>query len=152
DGRPAVTRVEASSRLHFGLLSLPVGGDRWDDGPPRRQFGGVGLMIDSPQVAVSASPAREWSARGPSAQRALKFAQPFAATLPDRPAFAIEVQSAPEEHAGLGSGTALALSVARAIAVETGHADWPATELAGRIGRGERSAVGIHGFDRGGLI
>ena len=42
--------------------------------------------------------------------------------------------------------------MAKAIAVETGHADWPATELAVRAGRGERSAVGVHGFDGGGLI
>jgi beta-ribofuranosylaminobenzene 5'-phosphate synthase len=42
--------------------------------------------------------------------------------------------------------------VAKALATETGHADWPAIELAVRVGRGERSAIGIHGFDRGGLI
>jgi beta-RFAP synthase len=147
-----MTHVEVPSRLHFGLLSLPVGGEHWDDGLPRRQFGGVGLMIDSPQVAVSASPARGWSARGPSARRALEFGRRFAATLPEALAFAIDVEAAPEEHTGLGSGTALALAVAKAIALETGHGDWPATELAPRVGRGERSAVGIHGFDRGGLI
>ena len=28
----------------------------------------------------------------------------------------------------------------------------PAAELAVRVGRGERSAIGVHGFDRGGLI
>lgn len=64
----------------------------------------------------------------------------------------IIVEDAPPEHAGLGVGTQLGLSVAKALAVETGHADWLAPELARRVGRGDRSAIGIHGFDRGGLI
>jgi beta-RFAP synthase len=148
-----VTRIEAPSRLHFGLLSLPVPGDGyWANGLPKRRFGGVGLMIDAPGVKVNVTPAHSWSARGPSAERALSFARTFAATIPESPPFAIEVESCPEEHTGLGTGTALALSVAKAIAVEMGHEEWPAVELARRVGRGKRSAVGIHGFELGGLI
>jgi beta-RFAP synthase len=119
-----------------------------------RHFGGVGLMVDRPGVAIQVEPANEWSATGPLAARALEFGRRFVATLPghlQRP-FRITVEHAPREHIGLGVGTQLALSVAKAIAVETGHGDWPATELARRVGRGERSAIGVHGFDRGGLI
>src|SRR5262249_50227735 len=53
---------------------------------------------------------------------------------------------------GLGVGTSLGLAVARALAAETGRPGLPAADLARRVGRGERSAVGVHGFDRGGLI
>jgi beta-ribofuranosylaminobenzene 5'-phosphate synthase len=144
-----MTRVVAPARLHFGLLAVPVAGD---PDPPARQFGGVGLMIAEPCVTLRVSQAQEWSATGPEAARALSFVRTFAASLPDLPPHAIEVESCPEPHAGLGSGTALALAVAKALAVEAGHGDWPATELAVRVGRGLRSAVGVHGFEHGGLI
>ena len=155
-----MTRVAAPSRLHFGLLALPgEGRDRWPGldgkpGLPVRHFGGVGLMVDRPGVAVRVEPAAEWSAAGPLAARALGFAQRFAESLStaERRSYRLTVEHAPAEHTGLGAGTQLGLAVAKAVAVETGHADWPAAELAVRVGRGERSAVGVHGFDRGGLI
>jgi beta-ribofuranosylaminobenzene 5'-phosphate synthase len=155
-----MTRVTAPSRLHFGLLSLPAAGlDRWpgldgQPGLPVRHFGGVGLMVDRPGLAVRVEPAREWSATGPYAERTLGFARQFVNTLaiPEQNPFRVHVEHAPPEHTGLGVGTQLGLAVAKAIARETGHTDWPATELALRVGRGERSAIGVHGFDHGGLI
>ncbi len=146
-----MTRIEAPARLHFGLLSLPIAGEM---NPPQRQFGGIGLMIDKPSVALRVEAASDWSASGPGADRALEFARRITATLPvpEQYAFAIQIDVCPEEHSGLGSGTALALAVAKAIACEAGHADWPAAELARRTGRGERSAIGVHGFELGGFI
>jgi beta-ribofuranosylaminobenzene 5'-phosphate synthase len=155
-----VTRVTAPSRLHFGLLSLPaVGMDRWPGidgrpGLPVRHFGGVGLMVDRPGLAVRVEPADEWAAEGPLADRALGFARRVVGSLPpgERRPFRVVVERAPAEHTGLGLGTQLGLAVAKAIAVEAGYPDWPAIELAVRVGRGERSAIGVHGFDGGGLI
>lgn len=155
-----MTRIEAPSRLHFGLLSVPLA-DRthWPDpdghpGLPIRAFGGIGLMIDRPGVVVSAEPDREWSAEGIHAERALDFAKSFIASLPDngRCRFRIRVERCPPEHVGLGVGTSLGLSVAKALACELGQGDMDAVELARRIGRGKRSAVGIHGFQHGGFI
>jgi beta-RFAP synthase len=105
-------------------------------------------------LRLSAEPAQEWSAAGPLSARALDFARGFVETLPtgERRPFHVAVDFTPREHQGLGVGTQLGLAVAKAIAVETGYADWPAVELAKRVGRGERSAIGVHGFDHGGLI
>ncbi|HJZ90759.1 MAG TPA: hypothetical protein VKE40_07780 [Gemmataceae bacterium] len=155
-----MTRVVAPSRLHFGLLGLPAESrERWpgvDGAPglPIRHFGGVGLMVERPGLAVTVEGAPAWSASGPLAPRALEFARQAVESLParERRPFHISMETAPEEHTGLGVGTQLGLAVAKAIAVECGHADWPAAELAVRIGRGERSAIGVHGFERGGLI
>lgn len=145
-----MTRVTAPSRLHFGLLSLPGAGTA----PLHRQFGGVGLMVDRPGLRLSVEAAKDWSATGLRGERALSFAKRFVESLPsdERRPFHIAVDFAPAEHQGLGVGTQLGLAVAKAIAVETGHLDWPSVELAKRVGRGERSAIGVHGFDRGGLI
>jgi beta-RFAP synthase len=108
-------------------------------------------MIEEPAVVLRCQPASEWSATGPLAERALEFARRFAGStsvVPQR----LDVMQAPPEHCGLGVGTQLGLAVAKALAVVAGHPEWSGAELAGRVGRGVRSAVGAHGFDRGGLI
>ena len=144
-----MTRVTAPSRLHFGLFHVP------DDkaGGASRSFGGVGLMIDQPGVIVSARPAGSWQFEGQLASRAQVFAHRFMAGAdhPPRP-LSVLVERCPEEHTGLGVGTQLGLAVGKAVAEETGGPELTTAELAGRVGRGERSAVGVHGFDRGGLV
>ncbi|MBX9582559.1 MAG: hypothetical protein K2X87_19815 [Gemmataceae bacterium] len=144
-----MTRVTAPSRLHFGLFHVPGG----EGDPAARSFGGVGLMIDRPGVVVSARPAGSWQFEGQLASRAQVFAHRLMAGAdhPPRP-LSVLVERCPEEHTGLGVGTQLGLAVGKAVAVETGGPDPTAAEIAGRVGRGERSAVGVHGFDRGGLV
>jgi beta-RFAP synthase len=150
-------RVQTSSRLHFGLLSLPSGAcwpDRDDcDTLPARCFGGVGLMVQQPGVRLTVQPALTWSAEGPLAERALTFARCFAQSCPAEvvtPHHVIVEACAPE-HTGLGTGTQLALAVARALSRSFGLT-LDAIELARRVGRGRRSALGIHGFARGGFL
>jgi beta-RFAP synthase len=144
-------RVAAPSRLHFGLFHVPRAGEHRAG---ERAFGGVGLMIDTPGVVVTANPADAWRFEGTLASRAQAFAIRFAQSLPEaeRRPFQVLVEQCPAEHTGLGVGTQLGLAVAKALAVATGHADMPSVELAPRVGRGERSAIGVHGFDRGGLL
>ncbi|HJZ55064.1 MAG TPA: hypothetical protein VKE74_08895 [Gemmataceae bacterium] len=155
-----MTRVTAPSRLHFGLFHVPTDGfTHWPTtgggpGLPVRAFGGVGLMVDQPGVVVTVRPADSWQFEGMLASRAQVFALRFTASLPeaDRRPFQVLVERCPAEHTGLGVGTQLGLAVARALAEETGLGGLSAVELATRVGRGERSAIGVHGFDRGGLI
>ncbi len=143
-----MTRVTAPSRLHFGLFHVPGATDA-----PARAFGGVGLMIDQPGVVVSVRPAESWQFEGASASRAQVFAHRVMARRPDpQSPLQVLVERTPPEHVGLGVGTQLGLAVAKALAVEAGEPDLTATALALRVGRGERSAIGVHGFARGGLI
>jgi beta-ribofuranosylaminobenzene 5'-phosphate synthase len=153
-------RVEAPSRLHFGLLVLP-GQDgqpsTWPDHEgiptiPARHFGGVGLMVDRPGLVMTVVPASSWSARGPSADRALALAKSCCQALGESQAFSITVDRCPQEHVGLGTGTQLGLAVARAIANAAGRSDLTVTELAKLVGRGRRSSLGIHGFAQGGFL
>jgi beta-RFAP synthase len=153
-----MTEVRTASRLHFGLLSL-AGSGPWDNSEgqavvPSRRFGGAGLMIQEPGVVVRARQAAEWSAVGPLAERALGYARRLASTLPAetvRP-LAVEVLRTAPHHTGLGAGTQLALAVGRAAAVEWGVGALSALELSVRLGRGERSGVGLHGFTHGGFL
>ena len=155
-------RVWTPSRLHFGLLTLAGDQDLWPDRRgepllPARRFGGVGLMVDRPGVQVVASATGTWSAEGPLADRALMHALRFAESVrrerPDAepPPCRVVVEQAPAEHVGLGVGTQLGLAVARALA-----ASWNLTldapDLARRVGRGLRSALGVYGFAHGGFV
>lgn len=155
-----MVRVRTGSRLHFGLLSLATEGTRWPDrsgaGLPARCFGGVGLMVEQPGVAVSVAPAPSWSSEGPLAERALAFARTFAQSVEreegqSRPPQRVCVEHAAPEHVGLGTGTQLGLAVGRALATAWGKS-YDTCALALRVGRGLRSALGVHGFERGGLV
>jgi beta-ribofuranosylaminobenzene 5'-phosphate synthase len=149
---PAAVRVWAPSRLHFGLLSFGH--------PATRQFGGAGVMVDQPGLTVTFRAAERLSIVGPLAERALEFAHRFAVNSggPCEPACRIEIESAPPTHAGLGTGTQLALAIAAGLdafaqrGTEVGPRVRPAIQLAKLVGRGERSAIGTHGFAQGGLL
>jgi beta-RFAP synthase len=105
-------------------------------------------MIEQPGLELTVRRAAAWSARGPQADRVL--AMPALAQLPGP--CEIVIERALPEHAGLGSGTQLALAVARGAHRAWGMAEPPALELARLVDRGRRSAIGVHGFCRGGFL
>jgi beta-RFAP synthase len=139
--------VHAASRLHFGLLN-PF------DGLPVRRFGGVGLMVREPGLRLTAQPAPTWSADGPGAARALAFARKFAASFSNEPIEPqrLTIEASAPEHVGLGTGTQLGLAVAQALAHAWSLSQEDIAGLAERVGRGRRSALGIHGFAQGGFL
>ena len=145
--------VRTPSRLHFGLLAY---GDA-----PRRQFGGLGLMVRHPNVLIRVRQqplGRQFTGDGPMADRAITFAKRFAmravavGLIDHVPPVHIRVARVPRPHTGLGSGTQLGMAVARALAALIDRGDLGAAALAGLVGRGRRSAVGAHGSITGGLI
>lgn len=141
-------RITTPSRLHFGLLAY---------GPHApRQFGGVGLAIERPGIALSAANAGEWLAEGPLAERALRIARQVADRLKESGAkvspLSLRIDRAPAEHLGLGTGTQLSLAVTRVLAVLAGLGELPVERLAKLSGRGQRSGIGLHGFERGGFL
>lgn len=143
-----MTRVSAPTRLHFGLLHVPAG-DPGDTGVSPRRYGGLGLMLTSPRVVVRVELAEAWSSAGPSAERAESFARRVA---PPGVCCRVVVEECPPEHSGLGVGTQLGLAVVEAARRELGLPDVGAVELARLSGRGERSAIGVHGSRTGGFL
>lgn len=152
--------VSTGSRLHFGLLT-----HRPESG---REFGGLGVMIGSPGWKLTVSRMADGS---PATSDMINVSDEANTACPETlkrvaeiierfrrvkhltiPPLTVEVESAIPSHRGLGSGTQLALAAARAIdtCLEMGHV--PVSELAQLTGRGLRSAVGIWGFESGGLI
>lgn len=135
--------VEAYARLHFGVLDLRGSTGRW--------FGGIGAAASAPSLLVSASPADRLIVEGEDATRAAAFAQRFLDHHGIRSGAHIQVHRSLPPHAGLGSGTQLALAIARAMADIHGIGTDPRA-LALAMGRAQRSAIGTWTFAHGGLV
>lgn len=141
--------VHTGARLHFGLLALQA--------TSGRNYGGVGLMVQSPGsvLSVEATDGDECVADSDVAARLSAWRDEYRRRCPaDRlpPSCRVTLSQAIPAHAGLGSGTQTSLALAAALSRLAGERDVAARELARRVGRGARSALGIHGFERGGLL
>jgi beta-ribofuranosylaminobenzene 5'-phosphate synthase len=135
--------VAAPARLHFGVLDL-----RGDLG---RRFGGMGAAVPEPALLLEARRASRLAAEGPDAERALAFARRFAAHHRLKLDVHFCLHRVIPPHAGLGSGTQLALAVARALA-ELYELPTDVVALAQAVDRGRRSAVGTWTFAHGGFV
>jgi beta-RFAP synthase len=136
-------RVVAPARLHLGFLDL--------NGDLGRLFGSIGLAIDRPATEIVLAPARSFQAEGPDRVRALAMLRRYAEALSPGSAYRLDVRSVIPPHAGLGSGTQLALAIGAAIA-ELEGLQRGAEELGELAERGARSAIGMAAFATGGFI
>src|SRR5262245_39653632 len=107
-------------------------------------------MLDTPGITLRVEEAGEWSGERPLADRALACARRLLGHAQGPPRRLV-VEEAPREHVGLGVGTQLGLAVARGVSASWGL-EVPAPTLAGWVGRGLRSSLGVHGFERGGFL
>ena len=116
-----------------------------------RRYGSLGLALEEPFTRVRLRPASGVVAEGPDAARAARYATALAECfhLPD--GARIEVEAAIPPHAGLGSGTQLALAVGTGMARLCGL-DLRTADIAAALDRGIRSGLGIGLFDRGGFV
>lgn len=136
-------KVSAPARLHLGFVDL--------NGSLGRKYGSLGLSISEPATELKVCEADSFAAHGLEAERAERALRRFSSLYAgDRP-FAVEVKRAIPAHAGLGSGTQLALAIGTAILQLTGRAA-TAQALGEVVERGARSAIGITAFERGGFI
>jgi beta-ribofuranosylaminobenzene 5'-phosphate synthase len=135
--------VEAYARLHFGVLDLRGSEGRW--------FGGIGAAASAPSLWLSASRNDALTVEGEDADRAAAFARQFLDFHRVAHGAFIQVHRALPRHAGLGSGTQLALSIGRALA-ELYDLDARPAALARAMNRAQRSAIGTWTFAGGGLV
>ena len=141
--RPDSVTVETAARLHFGLLDLR--------GSSGRRYGGIGAAAPGISARVSVERARSIEAEGDDAARAAEFARRFVAHFGIQGGARIVIERAIPSHAGLGSGTQLALAIARGLA-EIYGIEGSAPAFARAVGRGRRSAVGTWTFAGGGFV
>jgi beta-RFAP synthase len=154
--RPATTRsspragvrVHAPGRLHLGFLdpAASLG----------RAFGSLGVAIDGPETVVELGRGETdrfeaWAGGDVALARARSHVDTLRRATGYGAPVTLRLRSTLPPHAGLGSGTQLALAVARAFCAAFGM-DLDSRALAALLGRGARSGVGIASFEQGGLL
>jgi beta-ribofuranosylaminobenzene 5'-phosphate synthase len=145
--------ITTGARLHFGFFAHGGAGAR---PAGATNYGGIGLMIDSPGFVLEASvsPGRDRAPSSPES-RLDKFERQYRECCPSDwrpPPCQINLRNAIPLHRGLGAGTQLGMAVAKGLSLLAGETEVDAVTLAQRVGRGARSAIGIHGFERGGFL
>lgn len=139
----AAVRVIAPARLHLGFLDL--------NGNLGRRYGSIGLAIDRPCTEVIVARAATTGASGPEAERATRVLEGLRGRLGIAHHHHAEILQAIPAHAGLGSGTQLALALGAALShLEGRHLG--ARVLAEQGARGHRSAIGLAAFTDGGFL
>lgn len=147
--RVVSTLVEAPARLHLGFLD--------PDGSLGRRFASVGLVIDGMNTELGLYESERDEVQlapgcgAETGERLLRYLNMLRRETGATEALRVALYRSPTAHAGFGSGTQLALSLGRAFACRYGLT-LTTREIAGLLGRGERSGIGIAGFDRGGLL
>jgi beta-ribofuranosylaminobenzene 5'-phosphate synthase len=135
-------QVTAAARLHLGFLDLA--------GDLGRQFGSIGLAIDAFETRIELREAPSFEVLGEERERGARLALRIAESLGLDTGKKLVISNAIPPHAGLGSGTQLALAIATAFRRLAGL-PLDAREDARLLDRGARSGVGVGLFERGGL-
>lgn len=144
-GRKTVTgvRVDAPARLHLGFLDL--------NGSLGRRFGSIGLAVGEPSTSLEITRASAMGAEGPERERAGVHVQRLSEALGLTGTYHVKVLRAIPAHAGLGSGTQLAVSIGMGLSQLEGL-NRNAKEIGELVDRGARSAIGIAAFEQGGFV
>ncbi len=133
--------VSTSARLHFGFLD--------PSGRGMRPFGSFGLAIDRPQTRLTLRRGGEFKVTGVDCERAEPYLLSIAAGI--GLTYHLHLDEVIPAHAGLGSGTQLALAIGSAVATLEGL-PLDLNEIAARLDRGKRSGIGIGTFGQGGAV
>ena len=140
---PASVTVTVPARLHLGFLDL--------NGGLGRRFGSIGLAITGLKTSITFNAASQLRVTGPENERVRGYLQVMQRALDIESTCHVRIDEVVPAHAGLGSGTQIALAVA--AGVRRFHGLPP--DVRGdaiRLERGARSGVGIGLFDHGGLV
>ena len=140
---PASVTVTVPARLHLGFLDL--------NGGLGRRFGSIGLAINGLRTSITFNAASQLRVTGPENERVRGYLQAMQRALDIEDTCHVRIDEVVPAHAGLGSGTQIALAVAAGVRRFHGlPLDVRGDAI--RLGRGARSGVGIGLFDHGGLV
>ncbi len=135
--------VTAPARLHLGFLDM--------NGGLGRRFGSLGLAIDRPATRLTLRRAAILAVKGPEAERASHHLAVLKRRFGLTGSYHLTIHESIPAHAGLGSGTQLALAVANALRrLEALPPDDSKDALLLR--RGARSGIGLGLFHYGGFV
>ena len=138
-------QITSPARLHLGFMDL--------NGSLGRKFGSVGLAIDSIEtsITVSKNSMQNDIEINEVNKRAYAYAELMLKAYEVDESVKINVHKKIPEHAGLGSGTQLALTVGVAIS-KLFNLNLSLMDIGKVLDRGNRSGIGIGAFKNGGFL
>lgn len=146
---PSSITVQSSARLHMGFFDL--------HGGLGRKFGSIGLSLEEPKLVIEVRATEALDVFGGATlpiaviSKAKSITQQLFARLHLKHSLELNVLQSIPEHAGLGSGTQLALAIGAAVS-QLYRLDLTTAKIAELTGRGGRSGIGIGAFDYGGVL
>ncbi len=120
-------------------------------GSVQRRFGGIGLAIDAPCTQVQISESKNLVIDTENSENVSNFVEKLIKSFNLPRSFSVQVLQNIPVHAGLGSGTQMALAIGAGL----NHLfalDLNAAEIAAAAMRGRRSGIGIGAFSQGGFL
>jgi len=138
-------RIKTPSRLHFGIIDLSREFDR--------QYGAFGITLKN-GYEIDIEPIED-GIQVKGSEREKKIGKRVYQKLKEKfdisTGFRILVKESISDHVGLGSTTQFTLGTGYGMIKEIGE-DIPIIKLAQLLERGRFSAIGTHGFEKGGFI
>lgn len=138
--------IQTPARLHFGLLDLHGGLGRID--------GGIGLALDEPRTVISARRSRSYHAfcpMEPAFEGRLQTALRAVCSHYGFSGASVSIAERARPHSGLGSASQTLVGAGIAVCALYGL-DPCVKEIAGLVGRGGTSGIGIGAIQQGGFI
>jgi beta-RFAP synthase len=131
--------ISTSARLHMGFFNL------------NSKFGGLGASIDAPCTQVEITKSEKLSIDTICSESVAEIVENLIKSLKVTEGFSLKIYQAIPEHAGLGSGTQMAVAIGAGLNALF-NLNLSVTQIALAAKRGKRSGIGIGAFERGGFL
>ena len=135
--------VTTAARLHMGFIDL--------NGSQGRLFGSLGLALDAPKIELTIFKSEKTLIEAKNHDYIAKIVENIKNKLKLTVNFSVSIQQNIPQHAGLGSGTQMALAISAGLNALF-DLNLTTAQLANITNRGGRSGSGIGTFEQGGLV
>ncbi|MHC1600548.1 MAG: beta-ribofuranosylaminobenzene 5'-phosphate synthase family protein [Candidatus Methanospirareceae archaeon] len=135
--------IIAPAHLHAGNMDLT--------GDLERLYGTAGFTIDYPRTIIEAVKSDKITVRGEDTENAERYVGTFMERFNVEGGIEVNVKETIPKHLGMGSQTALALSIGSAIS-ELYNRSVAVEEMSIALGRSDIVALGFNSFQTGGFI
>ena len=135
--------VNTSARLHMGFFDL--------SGSNNSKFGSLGLAIDAPSTQITITKSEKTLIDTKSNENVANIVENIVKMFNIKQYFSLTINQSIPVHAGLGSGTQMALAIGMGIN-HLFDLQLSASQVAIATMRGKRSGIGIGAFEQGGFL
>jgi beta-RFAP synthase len=135
--------IKSTARLHMGFFDL--------NGSTGRMFGSLGVSIDAPYIQIEITKSEKPLIDAKNNEIVIKIVENIVNSLNLDKNFSLKIIQSIPDHAGLGSGTQMALAIGAGLNLLF-NLDLTVPQIAAIALRGRRSGIGIGTFEHGGLI